>query len=228
MNRKGGIKMASWVVHFRVCDYFLDGLSNISEEDFIVGNIGPDCGEPNEEWTAFNPPKKITHWWNEDKTINAEKFYETYIHEKHYDVKRSSFYLGYYVHLLTDILWSREIGQPTKIKYHDGYETFGYYEMWDKIKTDWYDLDGLFLKKHKDFRTYKIFESLKDYNNEYLPYYSERAIPMQLEYIPKFYSQQKDNFDREYIYLTEERMNKFVLTAQKEIEQVLKNKSLWG
>ena len=49
--------MATWMSHFRVADYFLDKL-DILEKEFIVGNIAPDCGEPDEMRREFNPPSK--------------------------------------------------------------------------------------------------------------------------------------------------------------------------
>lgn len=42
--------MASWMVHLRIADKLLDQLKNIDETAFVMGNIAPDSGVPNEDW----------------------------------------------------------------------------------------------------------------------------------------------------------------------------------
>lgn len=72
--------MATWMSHFRVADYFLDKL-DILEKEFIVGNIAPDCGEPDEMRREFNPPSKVTHWTPSGykRDIDSEAFYKSYL-----------------------------------------------------------------------------------------------------------------------------------------------------
>lgn len=220
--------MASWMVHLRVADNLINKFNNLSIEDFIVGNIGPDCGEPNETWTEFTPPKEITHWKSgkDEKTISPELFYNNYFGEKNNDIKKFSFYIGYYVHLLTDVQWYKDILLPTKEKFKDEFLRDSNYEVFERIKGDWYDLDHLFIKENKDFYSFKIFQNLKHYNNNYLEYYSVTAIPKQISYISKFYNEEQDNLYREYIYLTEEEMNTFVERTCNTIENVLVKKGV--
>lgn len=218
--------MATWMTHLRVADYFVKRLIDISEEDFIVGNIGPDCSEHDETWTNFNPPKSITHWFDEEGKIDAEKFYNKYLDKKVVDCRKYSFYLGYYIHLLTDRIWSREIGNPTKIRWSEDFKKYGYNEMWDRIKKDWYDLDHLFLKNHSQFYSFKIFFEMKNYKNDYLPYYPDTAISNQIKYISEFYSGKHEDLERDYKYLTETKMDQFTLKAQKEIEDILIEKNI--
>ncbi|WP_312372853.1 hypothetical protein [Lachnoclostridium sp.] len=47
--------MASWMVHLRVGDRVFEQLFDILPHEFIVGNIAPDCGVPNEDWSVFTP-----------------------------------------------------------------------------------------------------------------------------------------------------------------------------
>ena len=54
--------MASWMVHLRIADRLLDRISGLSPVEFIMGNIAPDSGIPNEDWTAFKPSTKISHF----------------------------------------------------------------------------------------------------------------------------------------------------------------------
>ena len=47
--------MASWMVHLRIADRLLDSLPGLSAVDFVVGNIAPDSGIPNEDWSELSP-----------------------------------------------------------------------------------------------------------------------------------------------------------------------------
>ena len=54
--------MASWMVHLRIADELLPHLKGVEETAFVMGNIAPDSGVPNEDWSAFHPPKTATHF----------------------------------------------------------------------------------------------------------------------------------------------------------------------
>lgn len=220
--------MASWIVHLRVADKIINNLEGVSTTDFVIGNIGPDCGEPNENWTQYNPPKKITHWMNESKRICPELFYDQYIREedKAKDFSKYSFYLGYYVHLLTDVAWKKEISLPTEKLYAHEFSMEDRDTVYARIKEDWYDLDFLFLKNNPGFRAYEVFKESKDYNNDYLPYYSNRAIPKQIRYIREFYDGPHGQLQREYKYLSSGKMDKFVEQCSIGIMKVLKDKKI--
>ena len=41
--------MASWMVHFRIADALLDVQKELSQIEFIFGNIAPDSGVPNKD-----------------------------------------------------------------------------------------------------------------------------------------------------------------------------------
>ncbi len=73
------IYMATWIAHLRIAEKLLNKGYNFEPKAFVVGNIGPDSGVPNEDWSSFNPPKKITHWQGEDKKINPENFWDKYL-----------------------------------------------------------------------------------------------------------------------------------------------------
>ena len=64
--------MASWMVHLRVADKLLERLSKVEETEFIVGNIAPDSGVPNADWTAYAPSTKVSHFktYMEDRSEN--------------------------------------------------------------------------------------------------------------------------------------------------------------
>ncbi|WP_248403576.1 hypothetical protein [Butyrivibrio fibrisolvens] len=69
--------MASWMVHLRIADELLTRIKGLNEETFILGNIAPDSGVPNKDWSSFTPPGNVTHYRDndEDKThINIDKY----------------------------------------------------------------------------------------------------------------------------------------------------------
>lgn len=223
-DRTEEIFMASWMVHFRIADRLMDYLK-VYEEEFIVGNIGPDCGEPNEDWSAFYPSANVTHWKEtEDKSgIKSEDFYNTYINSN-IEISKKSFYLGYYVHLLTDVLWREKVYLPVKNNYMENFAKDKNF-VW-KVKEDWYDLDHKYLKTNKEFRTFRIFDKIKTFPNKYLEYYSNQAFEKQIKYISEFYNSEHENLEREYPYMTEDQMNLFVDEAVEEIKMKLIQKKM--
>lgn len=114
--------MASWMVHLRITDKLLDKISNLSFTEFVVGNIAPDSGIPNDDWSVFTPSGYISHFKTTDadvlKDIHLNEYVEQFFtvdQRKQYNSKQKSFYLGYLTHLLTDILWANVIVRPLKI-----------------------------------------------------------------------------------------------------------------
>lgn len=66
--------MASWMVHLRVADKLLERLPKLEETAFIVGNIAPDSGVPNGDWTAYAPSSEVSHFktYLEDGTVQID------------------------------------------------------------------------------------------------------------------------------------------------------------
>ena len=107
--------MASWMVHLRIADMILDSIPNLSPVEFIVGNIAPDSGVPNEDWSAFFPPTKVSHFKTTSNKADPDAFAAKYWTEKlrsGYNERQYAFFLGYLTHLLTDVLWSEQIARP--------------------------------------------------------------------------------------------------------------------
>ena len=63
--------MASWMVHLRIADILLDRIEGLDMNAFVLGNIAPDSGVPNEDWSVFTPPGNVTHFRTrpEEKTF---------------------------------------------------------------------------------------------------------------------------------------------------------------
>ena len=106
--------MATWIAHLRIAENILKNMDDLDSIAFILGNVGPDSGVPNEDWSSFNPPKKITHWINEENNIDAERFFDKYIKNNFMEYSKYSYVLGYYIHLLTDIEWSKFFNEKKK------------------------------------------------------------------------------------------------------------------
>lgn len=209
--------MASWMVHLRIADRLLEKVVNVSAEHFIMGNIAPDSGEPNEDWSSYTPDKATSHYEecgaDGKKIIRTDRFVAEYFTKEmqdRYTKEQYSFYLGYLTHLLTDILWKRDVYEKSVEAYRDRpaeeLNTF----VWEKLKRDWYDLDFLYLKKHPDFRAFQIYRGLVGFENSYMDMFSRQAFDNRRIYITDFYSAGRDNVERKYQYLTPKRVDAFV------------------
>ena len=208
--------MASWMIHLRIADKLLDRIPGLSPIEFIMGSMAPDSGVPNEDWSAFFPSTAVSHYRTDNGTGKKHIDIDAYIRQffspeliKSYHEQQYSFYLGYYTHLLTDVLWSSLVARPVRQKFPDA--------SWAEIKEDWYDLDFLYLKKHPGFRAFRAYLGSVGFVNTYMDFFAPDAFDNRREYITSFYLQKNDHPDREYPYLTEEEADSFVNQAVESI-----------
>ncbi len=212
--------MATWVVHMRIADRLIKqgAVPDKFKREFVLGSVSPDCGYGKKDsFGDFSPPPSVTHWtpYGIKVFCKYDDFFDTYLKNK----KKNDdyyFYFGYYVHLLTDVLWSASIYLPTKIKYAEEYKKDN--EYLNVIKKDWYDLDFKYLKEHPDFEPYEI---LKNNNSvkDYLPYYEKGQLTIQTRFIADYYKDEKNhNTDRQFKFLTEKDVNEFIKIAEKLIK----------
>ena len=187
--------MATWVTHLMIADRIMEAFPQLDRRGFCVGNITPDCNIENEDWTAFTPPREVTHWMGSERKADedCERFYEEMIEKRMDSIKNGeelSFLLGYYVHLIADAQFQRMIRDEERIK-----------NMWKRIREDavlsaraegmeetWDAAKKLFPKADR-FREREIIEA------EYLEahpdsgYITEilalEAFPDYLDYMPK-------------------------------------------
>jgi len=133
--------MATWVAHMRIAEYFMNKYRQLDNVAFLVGNIAPDSGVPNEDWSVFTPDTNVSHWRQAGGEIDAEGFKKAYLHPGD---KKYSFYLGYYLHLITDIEWGKFFAEKEKEPiYAEGLKADSKF-IWT-IKKDWYGLDHVYL-----------------------------------------------------------------------------------
>ena len=198
--------MATWIAHMRIAEYFINNYVNLKDIDFLVGNIAPDCGVPNEDWSKFSPDTIVSHWKLNGQNINAENFRNNYLNKK---CNNFSFYLGYYFHFLTDIEWEK-LYQKKMLEplYYNGINTDKKF-IWT-IKKEWYGQDHLYLINNPYSIFYTMFSKIKEYDNKYLDIFSKDAFTNRIQYITEFYLKANENTERIYIYLKKEEMDYFV------------------
>ena len=214
--------MASWMVHLRIADRLLDSLPGLSAVDFVVGNIAPDSGVPNADWSEFTPSTKISHFRldaSAPKGIHIPAFVERYFTPEQrtsYTPAQNSFFLGYLVHLMTDQLWSAKVLTALKERFPDQWQA-DRQGLINRAKEDWYDLDYKYLRQHPDFRAFQIYKNAAGYENCFMSEFAPDAFDNRRQYITSFYLEENDHLDREYPYLTGGQMDGFVLDASAEI-----------
>ena len=207
--------MASWMIHLRIADQLIDRIGDLDEIAFVMGNIAPDSGVPSADWSAYSPPKSVSHYKarKEDETFfDIDRFIsEHFTGEmiRSYSRREFSFFLGYYVHLLTDVDWTRDIYRPAMEAHADqsGKDRMSF--VWE-MKRDWYDLDFRYLEEHPDFRAFSIYEHAAGFRNDFMDIFSEDAFDNRREYICGFYHGEHGELYRDYPYLAPDQADRFV------------------
>lgn len=213
--------MATWITHLRIAEEILKKGYDFEIKPFIVGNISPDAGVPNEDYSIFNPQKKITHWEDENNKINARSFWDKYLtnSETGESTELFSFKIGYFVHLLTDIEWSKLFVQKkNEISYKEGLEMDASF-IWT-IKKDWYGLDYIYLEKNPQCIFNTLFKNINSVP-DYLDYFPKGAFEEKVKYITEFYLGENDETKDNFIYLTAKEMDNFVYSSTKVIDNLL-------
>lgn len=215
--------MASWMVHLRIADKLLDAKPYLSPVEFIVGNVAPDSGVPNEDWSVFTPSTVVSHFKTGSRKADPQSFAAKYFtpeQQSGYSEQQHSFYLGYLVHLITDVLWVRDIYAPSKVRFSAEYQADPDNFIW-KLKADWYDLDYKYLRDHPGFRAFRVYLGAVGFVNNYMEEFQPDAFDNRREYITSFYLQENNHLDRDYPYLTEAEMDAFVNSSAAEILSLL-------
>lgn len=227
--------MATWGVHFRIAENILKIYPKLNRKFFAIGNIAPDCGLPNNDWSAFTPPKEISHFtvggvsdflgMQTDKFIlNDVKFYSKYL--KDYDMisfqDDRSILLGYFIHLITDNLWNFYVMKPLKEKYLKELQQNPNF-IWE-VKRDWYDLDKIYITENKDSLFWTDFLNA-EYDVDLLDFFPREGVKRQLKFIKKFYQISNEEYLRiskkEFIYLDRKQMYNFIQNSTDVILDVL-------
>lgn len=215
--------MGTWISHLRIAEKLLDHFPKVDEATFTFGNLSPDSGIPNADWTEFYPPKEVTHFLQrgeEEHAIHDLVYYRKYLKDIHpeEDRKLYSFRLGYFFHLICDIMWARRIGTATKRQFRELFEK-DRREAVGLVKDDWYGLDQLYVRDHPEHIFWRVIMT-NPYPPSYLPFVKNEALHHQFDHIRRYYSEQEDKWflSIPYHYLNETTMTRIV---NESIEAVL-------
>lgn len=119
--------MASWVTHLAIADSVLEALPFLNRRGFAVGSVAPDCNQENEDFTAFIPPREMTHWMKgRVKTPeDAERFYaDFFLKQEMICPEHEAFLWGYYAHIAADACFQRMIRDDERVK-----------QVWQRIRN---------------------------------------------------------------------------------------------
>ncbi len=226
--------MASWMVHLRIANYLIYHFPKLSEPEFIVGNLAPDSGVPNADWSDYSPSSVISHFKENigegRKSICIDKFLSSYFTkeiQKKYSREEFSFFLGYLSHLLTDILWVKNVFPICISKSPEEYASDPKGIIW-KWKRDFFDLDALYLLRNPGFRAFNIYESAVGFENKYMDIFPSDAFDKKREYIVSFYKVERKDLCRDYFYLNEKEMSDFVTLAAQRVKQLINEYSFFN
>ena len=207
--------MGTWISHLRIAENLLTHFPELDEVTFAFGNLSPDSGIPNADWTEFDPPKEITHFLRKGEgegEIHDLIFYEQYLLniQPEDDIKLYSFRLGYFFHLICDMMWAKRIWDASKIIYEHELKADRSKAI-ENIKADWYGLDQLYVRENPDSLFWRVIVPSQN-PPSYLPYIKNETLHQQYDYIRKFYSQpEKDWFSSlPYRYLNEKMAHRLV------------------
>ena len=207
--------MGTWICHLRVAENLLPHFPQLDEATFAFGTLSPDSGIPNADWTEFDPPKEVTHFLHtgeDEHAIHDLVYYRQYLAgiKPEEDIKLYSFRLGYFFHLLCDMVWAKQIWAATKQQFADLFAKDKKQAV-SLVKDDWYGLDQLYVRDHPDHIFWRLIMT-QPYPPSYLPFVKEKALYHQYDHIRKFYSEQEDRWflNIPYQYLNETMMRRFV------------------
>ena len=207
--------MGTWISHLRIAENLLHHFSDLDEVTFAFGNLSPDSGIPNADWTAFDPPKEVTHFLQTgegEDDVHDLVFYEQYLSNlrPESDIRLYSFRLGYFFHLICDIIWAKRIWSVTQVLYQNELER-NKSEAVENIKRDWYGLDQLHVREHRDSLFWRVIVPSQN-PPSYLPFIPNHALHHQYDYIRRYYSQpESDGFSSlPFRYLNEKTMSRVI------------------
>jgi hypothetical protein len=207
--------MGTWISHLRIAENLLEYFPNVDEVTFAFGNLSPDSGIPNADWTEFNPPKEVTHFLHkgeEEDAIHDLVYYRQYLADidPTDDIHLYSFRLGYFFHLICDILWAKRIGAATKEQFKELFAS-DQKKAVSLVKDDWYRLDQLFVRDHPKHIFWRVIMT-NPYPPSYLPFVKNEALHHQYDHIRRFYNEQEDLWflNIPYHYLNNETMTRIV------------------
>jgi hypothetical protein len=217
--------MATWIAHLRIAENLLERISGLDPSQFAIGNIAPDSGIPDEKWEKFNPPPEVTHF-KRSKSVHKDiadlDFYRDYLADiLPGDTERFSFRLGYFFHLITDNLWTKQVGKPTTERFAERFAADKSF-IWE-VKKDWYGLDHIYVREHPDCLYWRVFLDAQPVSTD-LGFLPPKALARQLRHIKSYYQLNDDEIQdmmmRPKVYLSKDEMDRFVDDSTESIHAI--------
>lgn len=208
--------MGTWISHLRITEKLLQIIPNLDETAFTFGNLAPDSGLPNADWTSFDPPKAVSHFMPDsgtEKEIRDLEFYHAHLlHcDKTANPEHFSFLLGYFFHLVSDKLWTIRVDEAFHVCHPDLFTSHSHFEAIEIIKGDMYALDQRYVRDHKQSLFWRVFlaSTIPTANLEFV---RQEAFEHQVNYIREFYAHPSTDWvlDRPFPYINEVTMTRYV------------------
>jgi hypothetical protein len=208
--------MGTWISHLRIAENLFSSIPNLDETAFTFGNLAPDSGLPNADWTEFDPPKAVSHFITEgksEKNISDLVFYRSHLLplDRRQDPVRFSFLIGYFFHLVSDRLWTERVDSSFRTVHQVLFETHSETEAINIIKDDMYGLDQRYVRDHPENLFWRVFlqAPIPQVNLEFV---RQEAFEHQVNFIRDFYAHPSSDWvlDRPYPYINEAAMTKYV------------------
>lgn len=124
------------MVHLCVAERLVNPFKIKDKSSFYLGAIAPDSVHMRENFKREQ--KKISHINTQDKSMWEDNTLDFIRNNK------DEFYLGYGIHILTDIIWNKTIFEDFKLKYFQDTspiqdQTMAYYNDTDKLDFELYE-----------------------------------------------------------------------------------------
>lgn len=167
--------MATWIMHLRVAERLKDLLGELDEAAYYVGAIAPDSGRMEGNFT-YIPSKDVSHWKREDvsyeqRFLDNTEFYKKYCVGET-DLFKKSLFWGYYIHILTDTIYVRDIIHPYIAKMTKPY----WKENIIGIRKGWYEIDQRFIAENPDYVPFGLIKTVEPFDNSFLDYFAPNDI----------------------------------------------------
>ena len=237
--------MATWVTHLIIADGVLERIPSIDRHGFCVGNIAPDCNIENEDWTAFTPPRAVTHWMQGERkqASDCDAFCDSYILKRKDSIKSAeeyAFLLGYCSHLMTDAAFQamtrdedrvRAAWRRIKADEKSRIAGAGMAETWDGVKRviskkdrmrEIYTMEAEYLSDHPDCGYLTEILPLKSFP-DYMDYLPQGCIVRKIGVMG--YLPEKDKAIK-FISISQEEYKKFVKETIRLVTTQFANKGL--
>lgn len=204
--KKGCSIMASWLTHLRVAEKIKQKIPEIDFSYFIIGSIAPDSEKPEDDSIS---------------KMDDSVFFDSYLKPEKIMTRSDStrsFLWGYYFHLITDKLWLEDYFRPLSLQYKSESDNEGT-DFVDFMGEEMTSIDFEYLKENGR----ELVDNLKEFNGNinYLYEFDSDCIFECKDRIVGFYNGEPPIFNREYKYLTPQKLDEFIVKASEKCVSIL-------